>query len=68
MKNRPNKNALVPPYFYVTEGYDPIKLNKMNEEIQRNYDAKKLITECIFQEDNIINLFLPRRNNNGNVT
>lgn len=36
----PNKSAIVPPYDFLTEGYDPAKLVKLNEKAQKEYQVK----------------------------
>ena len=38
---KPNKNALVPPYEYLTEGCDPAICDRLNAAAQKQYAAEK---------------------------
>ena len=40
MKNKPNKKVIIPPYEYLSEGYDPEKCDKLNKNKKDEYLMK----------------------------
>lgn len=34
---KPDKSVICPPFLYVTEGYDPSKLEKLNNKLWEDY-------------------------------